>query len=377
MEASVTEHILSPDVMAILQRYHFDRIPFETLRSRIASNPDLEAMHMIRGAVAPPPLDAVATMPARTSPEGEALAAEGRAAIARGELATVVLAGGMATRFGATVKALAPLLEGRPTRFLDAKLADVSRAARDAGATRIATTLMTSFATHDAITAQVTGRDVVCAPQFVSMRLTAAGELFVGNDGRVSLHASGHGDLPEALSLAGVVADLRAAGVRTLLVSNVDNIGATVDPAVFARHLRLGQAITVELVSKRPGDKGGLPVLHDGRLVLAEAFRLPKDFPHDRFPLFNTNTLWINLDALAGEHPWTWCVARKQVDGREAIQLERLVGELTWWNPTAYLHVSREDVESRFIPVKDVDELRRSAAQIDAVLRTRIDSEKT
>jgi hypothetical protein len=34
--------------------------------------------------------------------------------------------------------------------------------------------------------------------------------------------------------------------------------------------------------------------------------------------------LWVaeTLDA-----PWTWCVAKKKVDGRVAVQFERLVGE--------------------------------------------------
>ena len=48
------------------------------------------------------------------------------AAIERGEIAAVVLAGGMATRFGSQVKALAPVLEGHGLSFLDLKLADLS-----------------------------------------------------------------------------------------------------------------------------------------------------------------------------------------------------------------------------------------------------------
>lgn len=362
---------LPPDVSATLARYHFERVPFEAMRARIASTPDPESLHAITAKVAPPPASAVPAMPAAGSAEARELAAQGEAAIARGELAVVVLAGGMATRFGSTVKALAPMIEGSATRFLDAKLADVARAGR---IRPIDVTLMTSFATDDAIAAAVAGKDVHRAPQFVSLRLTPNGELFRTPEGRPSLHATGHGDLPEALELAGALDRLRAKGVRTVLVSNVDNIGATVDPALFEMHKRLGGKITVELVAKRPGDKGGLPVQHEGRLVLAEAFRLPRDFPHDAFPLFNTNTLWIDLEALehGSQKPWTWCVVRKQVEGLPAIQLERLIGELTWWYPTRYLHVPRDGADSRFLPVKDIDDLRRSRAAIQQVLRERI-----
>ncbi len=92
---------------------------------------------------------------------------------------------------------------------------------------------------------------------------------------------------------------LPAAGVRTLFVCNVDNVGATLDPAMAGLHQELGGEITAELVSKRPGDAGGVPVRRaDGSLALAEAFRVPEDFPHEQFPLFNTNTLWIDIAAL-------------------------------------------------------------------------------
>lgn len=362
---------LPAEIQALLARYHFDRIPFDALRERLARTKDPEALHMIRERIAPPPIDAARALPDPESAEGRALAAAGTQAIARGELGVVILAGGMATRFGSRVKALVPLLEGRATRFLDVKLADVARAARAAKGA-IDTTVMTSFATDEAIGAALEGTSVDRAPQFISLRLQPDGQLFRDDAGHVSPHATGHGDLPEALACAGALARLRASGVRTVLVMNVDNVGATVDPALFALHRQLGGKITVELVSKRAGDKGGMPVEHGGRLVLAEAFRLPPEFPQDSFPLFNTNTMWIDVDALEGDFPWTWCVARKKVDGREAIQFERLVGEITWWRPTQYVHVPRDGAQSRFIPVKDLEDLQRSQPDIEAVLRQRV-----
>lgn len=276
----------------------------------------------------------------------------------------VILAGGMATRFGSTVKALATLPYPGGPRFLDVKLDDVRRWG---GA--VPAVLMTSFATHDAIARALGPRSTVrLAPQFVSLRLTSSGELLLTRDGMPSPYSTGHGDLPEALQLAGVLGALRRAGVRTVLVSNVDNLGATIDPALYAIHRRSGAKISVELVSKATGDRGGLPVLRDGKLVLAETFRLPGAFPDEAFPLFNTNTLWVDLEALEGDHPFTWCVVKKQVDGREAIQFERLVGELTWWNQTSYLHVEREGARSRFLPIKEREDLTRLRDQLCAMI---------
>ena len=358
---------LPAETAATLREFHFDRIPFDTLRARIAGAADLEDLHRIREPISAGDPSSVHDMPSAESADGQALAREGAEAIARGELAAVVLAGGMATRFGSTVKALARLFDDRPVRFLDAKLADIAHGGRG----HVDTTFMTSFATDAAIAAELNGTTAHRARQFASLRLTPKGELFHDSHGQVSMHATGHGDLPEALAISGTIERLRAKGVRTILMSNVDNLGATLDPAVFAMHRRLGAPITVELVSKIAGDKGGIPVKLCDRLVLAEAFRLPKGFPQDDFPMFNTNTLWINLDALDGEFPWTWCIAKKKVDGLDAIQLERLVGELTWWKPTQYLRVPRDGVASRFLPVKDLEELDRSRPAIESVLKHR------
>ncbi len=362
------QHLAIPDELArVLARFHSDRIPMADLRARLrAAGNDPESLHRIRGPLAPPPDGCETRGPSPGSDEEAALRVAGTEALLRGELAVVILAGGMATRFGSVVKALAPLHTSGGERFIDVKLAD---AARWHG--RVPVALMTSFATHDLIEGTLTDPPVplAYAPQFVSLRLTPEGEWFRTADGELSAYATGHGDLPEALRVSGVLGAWRAAGVRTVLVSNVDNLGATVDPVLYALHRRGHAAVSVELVEKLAGDRGGLPVLRDGRLVLAEAFRLPAGFPDGAFPLFNTNTLWIDLDALDGPMPWTWCVARKTVDGRPAVQFERLVGELTWWHPTQYVHVPREGTSSRFLPIKEFDDLARHHEALEAMIR--------
>jgi UTP--glucose-1-phosphate uridylyltransferase len=358
---------IPPQLAELLERFHFDRVPFEELRARLlAAAPDAESLNRISEPIEVPAEDVAQRLPARGTAERASAAALGSEAIERGEVAAVVLAGGMATRFGSQVKALAPVLDGRRLSFLDLKLADLSRLG-------VEVTLMTSFATHDALAEAVRGSGVQLAPQLVSLRLSANGTLFLADDGQPSPHAPGHGDLADALLLSGTFERYRRSGVRTLFVCNVDNVGATLDPALLGLHRELGGTVTAELVSKRPGDAGGLPVRRaDGSLAIAEAFRVPEGFPHERFPLFNTNTLWIDLAALEAPAEYTWCVARKSVDGREAIQFERLVGELTWWNPSRYVHVPREGVESRFVPVKDEDDLASAQEQIAAISRERL-----
>jgi UTP--glucose-1-phosphate uridylyltransferase len=366
---------LPKETEEVLNRFHFDRVPFQHLQDRyLDAGTDPEALHRITEPVEVPRADAAAKLPPVDSHEYAQLEEEGQAAIAGGQLAVVVLAGGMATRFGSSVKGLAKVLDRAPKLcFLDYKLADAGRFAN------LSVVCLTSFATNDAIASYLQNRgaeQVQLASQFVSMRLAPDGTLFVGADARPSLHAPGHGDLPDALAVAGLLDQWRASGVTSVLMTNVDNLGATIDPALFAWHLRnraAGSVITVELVEKIGRDRGGMPVRRaDGSLVLAESFRLPDHFAQDEYPLFNTNTLWIDLPALDPPHPWTWSVARKSVEGRPAIQFERLVGELTWWHPSSYVHVSRTGTSSRFIPVKDVEDLAHAQDQIAAVVASRL-----
>jgi UTP--glucose-1-phosphate uridylyltransferase len=358
---------IPPELAALLERFRFDRIPFDALRERLlAAAPDPESLHRISEPIEVPASDVAPPLPAPGTPERAQAAALGSAAIEHGEFAAVVLAGGMATRFGSQVKALAPVLDGRDLSFLDLKLANLRPSGVDV-------TLMTSFATHDELAQAVGGSGVHLAPQLVSLRLRDDSALFLDGEGLPSPHAPGHGDLSDALLLSGAFERYRAAGVRTVFVCNVDNVGATLDPVMAGMHRELGGEITAELVSKRPGDAGGVPVRRaDGSLALAEVFRVPEDFPHERFPLFNTNTLWVDVPALEAPAEYTWCVARKRVDGREAIQFERLVGELTWWHPSRYVHVPREGAESRFVPVKDADDLAAAQDQIASICRERL-----
>ncbi|MCA9718931.1 MAG: UTP--glucose-1-phosphate uridylyltransferase, partial [Myxococcales bacterium] len=285
----------------------------------------------------------------------------------------VILAGGMATRFGEVVKAAVPVIDARG--FLELKLADAAAVAGRAGA-RVPALVMTSFATHEEVSrlASALARPEVPVRVFsqaVSVRLTSAGALARDEDGRPSLYAPGHGDMSFALRRTGALAEFLEGGGRTLLMSNVDNLAATLDPAVIGAHLEGGAAVTVEVVDKVPGDRGGAPARVDGALRLVEAFAFPSSFDQDRVPLFNTNTLVFDAARLDRDFELTWYAVRKRAGGREVIQFERLVGELTAHLPSRYLRVERSGPEARFLPVKSPEELARRRGEIAAMLRAR------
>ena len=349
---------------AILQNYGFDRATFERLATRLRrGEADAQSGH-IDGEVTPPQAGDVTPLPALGSDERNALSETGRALMNEGRVASVVLAGGMATRFGGVVKALVPAIDQHT--FLDLKVAD----ARHAG--KVPLYFMTSFATDDGIkrALEAGGHEANTFPQFVSVRMREDGELFT-HEGAVSLYAPGHGDLSFALRRAGVIDALRERGVRYLVMSNVDNLSATLDPAIVALHVELGKPMSAEVAPKAPGDKGGAPARVDGVPQIVEGFRFPGDFDQDRIDVFNTNTLVFDLDALDRDFDLTWFAVRKQVEGQTVVQFERLVGQLSAMMPVSFIRIEREGADARFQPVKDPAELERRQPAIRAALEAR------
>jgi UTP--glucose-1-phosphate uridylyltransferase len=366
---SMTEHAFDGETQALLHRYAFDEETFRRLRDRLKSGGAKLDQNRVRGTVEPPRAGEVKPLPPLGSDDRRRLEARGLDSLRAGEVGAVVLAGGMATRFGGIVKAAAQAIEGHS--FLDLKLADVRATAAKAHA-RVPVYLMTSFATDDEVTrlAREASSDraaVETFSQYVSVRLTPSGDVFL-EDGKPSLYAPGHGDLSFALRRSGVLERFREAGGRVLFMSNVDNVAATLDPGVIGAHLESGAAITVELAPKEKGDKGGAPARVDGRLQIVESFRFPADFDQDRIDVFNTNTFVFDAAAIDRDFDLTWFAVKKTVDGRDAIQFERLVGELTAFLPANYLRVEREGPDGRFLPAKDPEELAKRQPAIRAIL---------
>ena len=155
--------------------------------------------------------------------------------------------------------------------------------------------------------------------------------------------------------------------MRVVTVSNVDNLGARVDPVVVGAHLAAGTPLTCE-VARKEGDMGGAPVRVDGRLQLVEGPRFPPSFDQDQTPVFNTNTAILDIDALAGEYDLTWLYVLKSVDGRDAVQLERLYHEVSAFVPTQYLEVPRRGPRGRFLPIKTPADLEHAEDDLRALV---------
>jgi UTP--glucose-1-phosphate uridylyltransferase len=183
----------------------------------------------------------------------------------------------------------------------------------------------------------------------------------------------GHGDLYASIATSGMLRQLLNHDYRYAFVSNSDNLGATLEQRILAWFADAQIPFLMEVADRTEADrKGGhLARIRGGGLVLRERAQTPEedlaafqDVTLHRF--FNTNNLWLDLEALArvldereGILGLPMIVNRKPVDpsdpsSPEVVQLESAIGAaIGVFDGAQALRVPRR----RFAPVKTTDDL--------------------
>ncbi|HMO49642.1 MAG TPA: UTP--glucose-1-phosphate uridylyltransferase [Kiritimatiellia bacterium] len=184
----------------------------------------------------------------------------------------------------------------------------------------------------------------------------------------------GHGDLYTALITRGILDELVARGFRYAFVSNADNLGAVIDPAI-PRFMQSHRApFLMEVADRTAADRKGGHLARERqghRLLLRESAQCPEsdqaafqDIERHRY--FNTNNLWVDLAALresiqrtGGPPELALIINRKTLDPRDdrspaVLQLETAMGAaIASFDGAVALRVPR----TRFAPVKTTDDL--------------------
>jgi UTP--glucose-1-phosphate uridylyltransferase len=184
----------------------------------------------------------------------------------------------------------------------------------------------------------------------------------------------GHGDLYPALVGSGWLDRLLEEDVKYAFVSNSDNLGAILDPAILKYFAESGAPFLMEVTRRTAADrKGGHLATRksDGRLLLREVAQCSDQDTAafqdiDRHRYFNTNSLWLRLDLLkdqlaadSGVLPLPMILNRKTIDPRDktstsVFQLESAMGAaIECFAGATAIEVPR----SRFAPVKTTGDL--------------------
>lgn len=179
----------------------------------------------------------------------------------------------------------------------------------------------------------------------------------------------GHGDFYKSFQNSGFLSQFIKQGREYCFISNIDNLGATVDVNILNLLMNTANSeieFVMEVTDKTRADvKGGTLINYENTLRLLEIAQVPKDHVEDfksvkTFKFFNTNNLWAKLpaiervlqeDALNLEI----IVNNKTLDnGLNVIQLETAVGAaMKSFKGGIGINVPR----SRFLPVKKTSDL--------------------
>lgn len=274
----------------------------------------------------------------------------GLESLERGEVAVVSLAAGVGSRWtqgAGVVKALHPFckLNGQHRSFLEVHLAKSRRIGEMAGKP-LPHVVTTSWLTHAAIESALGARphpgvEVVLSPgRAVGLRMVpmvrdlrfaweetshqvldeqkqkmresvhaaligwaqAAGEGsdYTDNLPAQCLHPVGHWYEVPNLLRNGLLAELlkQRPQLKTLMLHNIDTLGADVDPGVLGLHLASGRCLSFEVIGRRIEDRGGGLARIDGRVRLLEGLAMPREEDEFELSYYNSMTTWIDIDQL-------------------------------------------------------------------------------
>lgn len=114
----------------------------------------------------------------------------------------------------------------------------------------------------------------------------ATGRVLLAQPGELSLSPNGHGGTLIALADTGLLADLKARGVKHVFYFQVDNpLVAVADPGFVGRHVERNSDASSKVVFKtRPEEKVGLLALIGGRCGIIEYSDLPSELANARAP---------------------------------------------------------------------------------------------
>ncbi len=276
----------------------------------------------------------------------------GRKALERGEVAVVTLAAGIGSRWtggAGVVKGMHPFCKfaGKHRSFIEVHLAKSRKTSQTFGAT-VPHVFTTGYMTHGPMEQHLsehnhygyegpvhlsrgmsvglrtvpTARDLrffwqemahqVLDEQQQKVRESAQAAIlgwakstgeasdYTDNLPQQCMHPVGHWyEVPNMLR-NGVLHQMLVAqpSLKTLMLHNIDTLGANLDPTVLSKHIDSGACLSFEVISRRIDDRGGGLAIVGGRKRLLEGMAMPRERDEFALSFYSSMTTWIDIDKL-------------------------------------------------------------------------------
>lgn len=299
--------------------------------------------------------------------------------------AFIKLNGGLGTSMGLScAKSLLPVRrhKARQMRFIDIIIGQVLTARQRLGVD-LPLILMNSFRTSKD-TLQVLKRNRKFVQNDIPVEiiqhqepkiLAQTGEpVSYPEDSTLEWCPPGHGDLYSTIWESGILDKLSECGFSYLFISNSDNLGARPSRTLAQYFENTHAPFMIEVAKRTQADRKGGHIVRDietGRMLLREMSQVnPEDKRSaqsiNKHPYFNTNNIWIRIDALKkmlkkynGVLPLPVICNNKTVDptnpeSAKVVQLETAMGAaVSLFDDAICVEVDR----MRFLPVKTTNDL--------------------
>ncbi|KAL9316407.1 hypothetical protein ACSQ67_017408 [Phaseolus vulgaris] len=296
------------------------------------------------------------------------------------KLAVLKLNGGLGTTMGCTgPKSVIEVRDG--LTFLDLIVIQIENLNSKYGS-NVPLLLMNSFNTHDDTQKiiekyQNSNIEIHTFNQSQYPRLVVEDFVPLPSKGRTDKdgwYPPGHGDVFPSLSNSGKLDALLSQGKEYVFVANSDNLGAIVDLKILHHLIQNKNEYCMEVTPKTLADvKGGTLISYEERvqacnltdfISLLEIAQVEDEHVNEfksieKFKIFNTNNLWVNLNAVkrlveADALKMEIIPNPKEVDGIKVLQLETAAGAaIRFFDKAIGINVPR----SRFLPVKATSDL--------------------
>ena len=157
------------------------------------------------------------------------------------------------------------------------------------------------------------------------------------------LHPVGHFYEVPNLLLNGTLAGLltERPQLKTLMLHNIDTLGADVDPGLLGHHLASKAGLTFEVITRRLEDRGGGLASINGRPRLLEGLAMPREEDEFALSYYNSMTTWIDVDKLLD----LFCLTHHDILSRDQDKITQAIRAVASRLPT---YITLKEVKKRW-----------------------------